>query len=84
MSVIRAAPAPPPDSKPDFLVAMSKWRAAVLHNRKKWLEDTRNMFDAEYHDVRFIKDGSGLTMYRNTDEPDFSKWQRWCSLQRSR
>ncbi|MDB4608457.1 hypothetical protein OAH10_01915, partial [bacterium] len=48
------------------------------------LTEVRNLFDAEYHDVHFIPDDSGLPTYRDAANPDLGKWRRWCHLRRSK
>lgn len=80
----RSAPAPPAGSDPKFVAAFQGWRTGLHDAREKWLTEVRNLFDAEYHDVRFIPDDSGLPTYRSTDHPDLGEWQRWCRLSRSK
>jgi hypothetical protein len=76
-----------PDSintDPKFPGALAAWRASLKSERSNWLAEVRDLFDAEYHDVRFIPDDSGLPTYRNADNPDLGKWKRWCHLGRSK
>ena len=76
-----------PDSintDPKFPGALAAWQASLKSERSNWLTEVRNLFDAEYHDVRFIPDDSGLPTYRNADNPDLGKWKRWCHLGRSK
>lgn len=79
----RAQPATT-DNDPKALAAMGKWHALVHGKRATWLEQVRDIFDAQYHDARFIPDGTGLTMYRKIERPDLGNWQRWAKLQRTR
>lgn len=68
---------------PKFLAALENWRNSLSEDRKTWLTEMRNVFDAEYHDLRFKPDHSGLTDYREIDQPDLDDLDRWCHLQRS-
>lgn len=70
-------------SDPKFLTALDAWHNTLIEERKLWLTEMRNVFDAEYHDLRFSPDKSGLTDYRNIDQPDLNDLQRWCRLQRT-
>jgi len=81
------APKLDPDSvntDPKFPGALAAWQASLKSERSNWLTEVRDLFDAEYHDVRFIPDDSGLPTYRNADNPDLGKWKRWCHLGRSK
>lgn len=77
-----------PDSEqepdPKFIAALRAWRSSVEKERSHWLTEVRNLFDAEYHDVHFIADDSGLPTYRNVENPDLGEWRRWCHLRRSK
>jgi hypothetical protein len=77
-----------PDSEtnpdPKFVGALAGWRASLKKERATWLTEVRNLFDAEYHDVHFIPDDSGLPTYRDAANPDLGKWRRWCHLRRSK
>lgn len=77
-----------PDSEknpdPKFAGALAGWRASLKKERATWLTEVRNLFDAEYHDVHFIPDDSGLPTYRDAANPDLGKWRRWCHLRRSK
>lgn len=77
------APPPPAAADPKLVAAVDDWRASLRSERQKWLTEVRDLFDAEYHDVRFIRDDSGLPTYRDESQPDLGDWQRWCHLQRS-
>lgn len=68
---------------PKLTTAITDWKNHLHSERKKWLTEVRNLFDAEYHDVKFTHDNSALPNYRNADQPDLSDWQRWCQLQRT-
>lgn len=80
---VTAAPPPPSDADPKLTSAIDAWRVKLRDERKKWLGDVRNFFDAEYHDVRFVKDEAGLPTYQDTVRPDLTEWKRWCRLRRS-
>ena len=77
-----------PDSEknpdPKFVGALAAWQASLKNERSTWLTEVRNLFDAEYHDVHFIPDDSGLPTYRDAANPDLGKWRRWCHLRRSK
>ncbi len=77
------APPPPSASEPKLVGAFEAWRASLRSEREKWLAEVRDLFDAEYHDVHFVRDDSGLPSYRDASHPDLGEWQRWCRLQRS-
>lgn len=68
---------------PKFLSALENWRNTLHEDRKTWLTQMRNVFDAEYHDLRFKPDRSGLTDYRGMVQPDLNDLNRWCHLQRT-
>jgi hypothetical protein len=84
----RPTPILDPDSeqKPDpkFMGALNGWRSSLKKERSNWLTEVRNLFDAEYQDVHFIPDDSGLPTYRNAENPDLGEWRRWCHLRRSK
>jgi len=80
----RLDPDADPNPDPKFPGALAAWQASLKAERSNWLAEVRNLFDAEYHDVRFIPDDSGLPTYRNADNPNLSKWKRWCHLGRSK
>lgn len=63
--------------------AQEKWAASVIKDRDDWIDEVRDFFNAEYHDVIFRKDASAKTSYRSVSVPDLSEWQRWCFLARS-
>lgn len=67
-----------------YTKGLKAWRLELKSQREKWLDDVRDMFDAEYHDVRFIRDTSGLPTYAEVDEPDLGDWHRWCRLAREK
>lgn len=72
------------DADPELGNAMREWRGELRDARETWLSEVRDFFDAEYHDVRFIADASGLPTYRNVDQPELEDWERWCQLVRSK
>lgn len=67
------------DAKP-----FNAWKAELAGHRSAWLRQVRDMFDAEYQDVRFIRDGSGLPTYEDVEQPDLADWRRWCRLAREK
>lgn len=77
---------PDSEQKPDpkFIAALNGWRSSLKKERLNWLTEVRNLFDAEYQDVHFIPDDSGLPNYRNAENPDLGEWRRWCHLRRSK
>lgn len=81
---LQSAPAPPAGADPALLTAIAEWRAALQQEREAWLTGVRDLFDAEYHDVRFIRDASGLPTYRDVEKPDLADADRWCRLSRSK
>ncbi len=80
----RLDPDADPNPDPKFPGALAAWQASLKAERSNWLKEVRNLFDAEYHDVRFIPDDSGLPTYRNANNPNLGKWKRWCHLGRSK
>jgi len=68
---------------PKLKVAQEKWVASVIKDRDDWIDEVRDFFNAEYHDVIFRKDASAKPSYRSVSVPDLSEWQRWCFLTRS-
>jgi len=79
----QTVPPPPAAANPKLVAAIDGWRAKLRGERQKWLTEVRDLFDAEYHDVRFIRDDSGLPSYRDESQPNLGDWQRWCRLRRS-
>lgn len=77
---------PEPEAKadPKFSAALGTWRSGLEKEREKWLSEVRDLFDAEYQDVRFTPDNSGFPTYRSSKNPDLSDWKRWCHLDRSK
>lgn len=82
----RAKREPDPEAlaNPKFPPALAAWQNVLKKEREKWLTEVRDLFDAEYHDVHFIPDNSGLPTYRSASNPDLTDWKRWNHLQRSR
>lgn len=72
-----------PGSDPELVAAIGDWRNQLEEKREAWIEQVRELFDAEYHDVRFIRDRSAFPTYRKAGNPDLAEWQRWCRLCRS-
>jgi len=71
------------DADPKLMTARQTWQKSLHQARDGWLTEVRDFFNAEYHDVHFKRDGSGLPTYRKMDKPDLTDWQRWCKLTRS-
>lgn len=84
MARLESAPPLPADADPKLAEALKAWRGQLRDERKKWLGEVRDFFNAEYRDVRFVKDRSGLPTYRDSDRPDLTKGDRWCRLKRSK
>jgi len=74
----------PADTDPKVAQSVKKWQATLQSEREKWLAQVRDFFDAEYSDVHFVKDASGLPTYKNVKRPDLTKWARWGQLKRSK
>lgn len=77
-----AAPLPS-DADPKLLAARRTWQDSLRQARSGWLTEVRDFFNAEYHDIHFKRDSSGLPTYRKMEKPDLADWQRWCRLTRS-
>lgn len=84
LSVLQKSPPLAEDADPLLKTAIQEWRTALRGERANWLGEFRDLFDAEYHDVRLVRDRFGLTTYHDVDEPDLSDWQRWCRLAREK
>jgi hypothetical protein len=84
MKNLKSATPLPADTDPKVAQSIEKWEANLQTERGKWLSQVRDFFDAEYNDVRFVKDASGLPTYKNVKRPDLTKWERWCQLKRSK
>ncbi|MDA8975138.1 hypothetical protein N9F50_00970 [Akkermansiaceae bacterium] len=84
MKNIKSATPLPADSDPKLANSVKKWEANLKSERGKWLSQVRDFFNAEYGDVHFVKDTSGLPTYKNVKRPDLTEWERWCQLQRSK
>jgi hypothetical protein len=84
MSKLKSAPPLPDEASPKLEKTLNSWRGELKNERRQWLGEVRDFFNAEYSDVHFVKDGSGLTTYRNTKRPDLTRWERWCRLRRSK
>lgn len=59
-----------------------KFERKLKSERKKWLDDVRDFFNAEYLDVELSGGAPGMADYRGVTEPDFSDWKRWGALNR--
>ena len=81
---IDSAPPLPEGSDPKLVEALKNWQGKLSGERKKWLGEVRDFFNAEYSDVHFVRDVSGLPNYRKTVRPDLTEWNRWCGLHRSK
>lgn len=78
----QAEPLPTGASK-ELVAVRQEWQQTLHRSRVGWLGEVRDFFNAEYHDVSFKKDRSGLPDYRDMHQPDLTEWQRWCRLSRS-
>ena len=67
-----------PAAKPD----LAKFIAKLTDDRKKWLDEVRDFFNAEYYDVKLAGGDSAMTDYETVVHPDFSDWKRWGVLNR--
>ena len=74
----------PAETDPKVALSVKKWEANLQTERGKWLSQVRDFFNAEYKDVHFVKDASGLPTYKNVKRPDLTEWERWCQLKRSK
>ena len=72
------------EADPKLAQSLKKWKDNLQSERGKWLSEVRDFFNAEYRDVHFVKDSSGLPTYKNVKRPDLAKWERWCQLKRSK
>lgn len=84
MQFINSAQPLPPGTDVKIAQAMNAWQTAVRRARLEWIQEVRDIFDAQYYDIHFIPDDTGLTKYRKTIQPDLGNWQRWCQLQRNK
>jgi len=84
MENLESATPLPADSDPKVAESVKKWEVNLQTERGKWLAQVRDFFNAEYNDVHFVKDVSGLPTYKNVKSPDLTKWERWCQLERSK
>ncbi|MBK1833767.1 hypothetical protein [Roseibacillus ishigakijimensis] len=84
LQLVEAAPPLPQDADPKLRKSVQDWKNKLTTERQKWLNEVRNFFNAEYGDVKFVKDESGLPTYRNVEKPDLTQWERWCQLRRSK
>ncbi|MFT6498313.1 MAG: hypothetical protein ACJAT6_000441 [Akkermansiaceae bacterium] len=84
MENLESAAPLPADTDPKLALSVKKWEANLQTERGKWLAQVRDFFNAEYNDVHFVKDASGLPTYKNVTSPDLTKWERWCQLKRSK
>lgn len=81
---VETAPPPAESADPKLKEAVKGWRGKLREERRNWLGEVRDLFDAEYHDVRFVRDRGGLPTYHQTAHPDLGEWRRWCRLRRSK
>ncbi|MDB4400468.1 hypothetical protein N9Z85_03035, partial [Akkermansiaceae bacterium] len=81
---IKSAMPLPASTNPKVAESVRKWQAILQSEKGKWLAQVRDFFDAEYSDVHFVKDASGLPTYKNVKRPDLTKWARWGQLKRSK
>lgn len=83
IACLEKAPSLPSDADPKLIDVRKKWHRQLDKERDDWLDEVRDFFDAEYHDVVFTKDSSGLPTYEKSKTPDLTEWNRWCRLRRS-
>lgn len=67
-----------PAAKPE----LGKFIAKLTEDRKKWLGEVRDFFNAEYYDVKLTGGDSAMADYETVTQPDFSDWKRWGVLNR--
>ncbi len=61
---------------------LAKYVGKLKKDRKKWLDQMRDFFDAEYYDVEVAGGDGKLPDYHAVSRPDFSDWKRWGSMKR--
>ncbi|GAA5495621.1 hypothetical protein Rhal01_01800 [Rubritalea halochordaticola] len=61
---------------------LAKFETKLKADRRAWLGEVRDYFNAEYFDVQFVQGDNDMPNYRNIAEPDFAQWQRWGMLSR--
>lgn len=61
---------------------LEKYAAKLKDDRKKWLNEVRDFFNAEYYDVKLAGGEGAMPDYQKTAQPDFSDWKRWGVLTR--
>ncbi len=66
----------------EFSKELAKTKGVMGKWREEWLDDVRDFFNAEYHDVEFNA-YSRLNFYRDVDNPGFTDWRRWRLLENS-
>lgn len=59
-----------------------KFETKLKEDRKVWLNEVRDFFNAEYYDVQFVQGGTVMPNYSDVVQPDFTEWQRWGTLGR--
>ena len=62
---------------------LAKAEGVLNKEREKWLDEVRDFFNAEYHDVEFSSYSQKLDFYRDVEDPCFSDWKRWRLLENS-
>lgn len=82
MENLESASPLPEDTDPKVAQSVKVWETNLQTERGKWLSQVRDFFNAEYSDVQFVKDASGLPTYKNVKRPDLSNGERWCQLKR--
>jgi len=66
-----------------MITELAKAQAVLKKERGQWLDQVRNLFNAEYYDVKFKDYKKKLSFYREVHDPDFSDWKRWRILENS-
>lgn len=59
-----------------------KFETKLKEDRKVWLDEVRDFFNAEYYDVKLEQGKAVMPDYKDVTQPDFTQWQRWGMLGR--
>lgn len=71
-----------PEIDPKAKAVLAKHTSQLKADRKKWLSEVRDFFNAEYYDVKLRGGSRKLRDYQGVTRPDFANWKRWGALQR--
>jgi|GEM_PF-539587 len=72
-----------PVREPKFQKEIAAEFSRYDREREQWLDGVRDLFNAEYHDVRLVLEDEVMPMYRDVKNPRFENWERWRALPRS-